>query len=142
MQAGKTEEARRWWEAALQENRNQGKALYGLGQMLLASGKQTEGQALLKRYAAAQKFQREVTALRMQTTTRPTRELRLRFTRLALDAGQVQEAERQLSALVREYPADPVIRNLQGDLCMLQQRAGDAQREYHLASALPPEPAR
>jgi predicted Zn-dependent protease len=142
MQAGKPEEARRWWEAALHENRNESKALYGLGQMLLRSGKQSEGQALLKRYAAVQKFQREVTALRMQTTTRPTRELRLRYARLALDAGQLDAAERQLAALVREYPADPVVRNLQGDLYMLREREEDAQREYRLASALPPEPAR
>ena len=141
MQAGKPEDARRWWEAALKENRNETKALYGLGQMLLTSGKKSEGQALLKRYAAVQKFQREVTALRMQTTTRPTRELRLRFARLALDNGQVDQAERQLTVLLREYPADPVVRSLQGDLYLLQQRDEDAQREYRLASALPVEPA-
>src|SRR5207249_10137921 len=118
------------------------KALYGLGQMLLGSGKKSEGEALLKRYAAAQKFQREMTALRMQTTTRPTRELRLRYARVALDAGQLDAAERQLAALLAEYPADPVVRNLQGNLYLLQQREEDAQREYRLASALPTEPAR
>jgi predicted Zn-dependent protease len=141
-QAGKPGEARRWWEDALREDPSEAKALYGLGQMLLASGKKTEGQALLKRYASARKFQRQVTDLRMQTATRPTRELRLRFAQLALNSRQTQEAERQLSALLREYPADPVVRNLQGDLYMLQQRVEDAQREYRLASALPPEPAR
>jgi len=142
LQAGKKEDARRWWERALEENRNEMKALYGLGQMLLTSGKRAEGQALLKRYATAQKFQREVTALRMQTTTRPTKALRLRFARLSLDAGHADEAERQLAVLLREYPADPVVRGLQGDLYMLQQREEDAQREYRLASALPPDRAR
>ena len=78
----------------------------------------------------------------MQTTTRPTRALRLRSARLALDAGQTEAAERQLSALLREYPADPVVRNLQGDLYLLREREEDAQREYRLASALPPEPGR
>src|SRR5262249_29969050 len=96
MQAGKPEEARRWGESALQHNRNEAKALYGLGQMLLTSGKKSEGQALLNRYAAVQKFQREMTSLRMKTAMRPTRALRLRYARIALDAGQADAAERQL----------------------------------------------
>jgi predicted Zn-dependent protease len=142
LQAGKPDEARVWWEQALRENRNETKALYGLAQLQLSSGKKKEGQELLQRYAATQKFQREVTALRMQTATRPTRALRLKFARLSLDAGLVDAAERQLTALLREYPDDPVVRNLQGDLYMVQQRARDAEREYRLASALPPEPTR
>lgn len=141
MQAGKPDEARKWWSDALEENRNDAKALYGLGRLLISSGKRAEGQALIKRYAAVQKFQREMSALRMQTSTRPTRELRLRFARLALDAGQADTAERQLTVLLREYPADRLTRSLQGDLYMLQRRADDAAREYRIAASLPVEPA-
>lgn len=140
MNQGKRDDARRWWDAALRDNRNEGKALYALAQLFISSGKKAEGQALLKRYAGVRSFQQEMSALRMQTTTRPTRALRLSLARKALDAGQLDAAERQLAPLVAEFPADPVIRNLQGDLYLLQQREDDAQREYSLASALPPEP--
>jgi tetratricopeptide (TPR) repeat protein len=138
-QQGRATDAERFWRQALQANRNESAALYGLGQLLLAAGKRKEAEPLLQRYRLVQQFQREVADLRMKTAIRKSYDLRLRLARMAMDAGNYEEADRQLTPLLRERPDDPQIRSLMGELCLALQRPEDAQMEFRVASALPPK---
>lgn len=136
-QRGRTQDAERMWRNALRLNRNESGALYGLSQLWLAAGKEKEAAPLLRRYREVQQFQRQVTDLRTKTAMRKSLDLRLRLTRLSLDAGYFDEAERQLTALLRERPDDAQVRALMGELCLALARPEEAELEFRVASALP-----
>lgn len=136
-QRGRTQDAEQMWRNALRLNRNESGALYGLSQLLLAAGKEAEAAPLLRRYREVQQFQRQVTDLRTKTANRKSRDLQVRLARLALDAGYFDEAERQLTALLRERPDDAQVRSLMGELCLALSRPEEAELEFRVASALP-----
>jgi len=134
---GHLKDAREYWTMALRINRNEGTALYGLAQLLLADKKKDEARLLLERHRMVQGFQREITELRAKAAMQGDPAVRLRLARLSIDAGHADEAERQLSVLVRERPEDPRVRALNGELLMLQQRPDEAKLEFRLANGLP-----
>ena len=130
-------DAEQLWRRALRSNRNEATALYGLGQLLLSAGKKQAAEPLLRHYREVQQFQRKVADLRTKTAIRRSMDDRFQLARLSMAAGTYDEADRQLTALLRERPDDAEVRAMMGELCLALQRPEEAQLEFRIASSLP-----